>query len=166
MTFLGGKPETIVIGQACAYPGTAMTATLSGFPKDKILEMPVAEDFQQGIANGLAIAGRIPISIYPRWDFFVLAANQLINHTDRFIEISDYRPKIIIRVGIGSIRPLHPSFQHCNDYTGGFQKILRNIEVIRLEEPEQIFDAYVKAYERIDNKSTILVEIADHYNDK
>jgi hypothetical protein len=41
-----------------------------------------------------------------------------------------------------------------------------NIEVVRLDEPEQIFESYQKAYEREDNKSTILVEWGDYYNEK
>ena len=41
-----------------------------------------------------------------------------------------------------------------------------NIEVIRLDEPEQIFESYQKAYDREDGKSTILVEWGDYYNEK
>jgi hypothetical protein len=41
-----------------------------------------------------------------------------------------------------------------------------NIDIIRLEEPEDIFPAYKKALERKDGKSTILVEYGDHYNEK
>jgi hypothetical protein len=40
------------------------------------------------------------------------------------------------------------------------------MEVIRLEEPEQIFEAYYKAYNRDDGKSTIIVEYGDYYNEK
>ena len=166
MTWLGEKSETLFLGQACKFAGTAMHNTLKQVPKEKVIEMPVCEDFQMGISNGLALAGRVPISIFPRWDFFVLAGGQLINHLDRFQEISSYKTKIIIRVGVGSVRPLHPHFQHCNDYTEGFQKILRNIEVIKLEEPEQIFESYQKAYNRQDGKSTILVEVSDYLNEK
>ena len=42
----------------------------------------------------------------------------------------------------------------------------RNIEVIRLEEPRDIFPAYQKALEREDGKSTIVVEYGDYYNEK
>ena len=41
-----------------------------------------------------------------------------------------------------------------------------NIEVIRLNEPEEIFESYQKAYEREDGKSTILIEWGDYYNEK
>jgi hypothetical protein len=41
-----------------------------------------------------------------------------------------------------------------------------NIEVIRLDEPEEIFPAYEKALRRSDGKSTLLVEWGDYYNEK
>ena len=44
--------------------------------------------------------------------------------------------------------------------------MLDTIEIIRLREPEDIFPAYHKAYNRTDGKSTILVEYGDYYNEK
>lgn len=41
-----------------------------------------------------------------------------------------------------------------------------HIEVIRLDEPEQVFPAYEKALTRTDGKSTIVVEWGDFYNEK
>lgn len=40
------------------------------------------------------------------------------------------------------------------------------IEIVRLEEPEQIFPAYQNALMRADGRSTILVEFDDFYNEK
>jgi hypothetical protein len=78
----------------------------------------------------------------------------------------EYAPRVIIRTSIGSERPLHPQAQHVGDFTDGFRLILNNIEVIRLDEPEDIFPAYQKAYNRTDGKSTILVEWGDYYGEK
>jgi hypothetical protein len=47
-----------------------------------------------------------------------------------------------------------------------YRKMLSNVEIIELEEPEDIFDSYKKAYERDDGKSTLLVEFGDYYNEK
>jgi len=80
MDFLAKDPRTIFLGQAVEYPGTAMTGTLKNLPKDKLCEMPVAEEMQLGITNGLALNKFIPVSIFPRWNFLLLATNQLINH--------------------------------------------------------------------------------------
>lgn len=166
MDFLASHPDTIFIGQAVEYAGTAMTNTLKDVPSDKKLELPVCEDLQAGITNGMALAGKIPISIYPRWNFFLLATSQVINHLDKIPLISDYKTKAIIRTGIGSIEPMHPQHQHIGDFTDAFKLMLSNIEIIRLDEPENIFPAYEKALNRTDGKSTILVEWGDYYSKK
>ena len=166
MEWLGEQNDTIFIGQAVEYAGTGMTNTLKDINPTKLMEMPVNEDMQMGITNGLAMNGYVPVSIYPRWNFLLLGVNQLINYLDKIPMISDYKTKAIIRTAIGSERPLHPQWQHVGDYTEAFEKMLTNVEVIRLDEPEQIFEAYQKAYNRTDGKSTILVEWGDYYNEK
>jgi len=77
-----------------------------------------------------------------------------------------YQPKVIVRTGIGSERPLHPQHQHIGDFTEAFRLMCKNIEIIRLDEPEHIFPAYQKALEREDGKSTIIVEYGDYYSEK
>lgn len=168
MEWLGTQQDTMFLGQAVEYPGTAMTNTLSGIDKSKLLEMPVNEDMQMGITLGMALNGTVPISLYPRWNFLLLAANQLVNHVDKIKVMSDggYKPKIIIRTSIGSQRPLHPQHQHIADFTGGFKAMCDFVDIIRLDEPNQIFEAYQYAYLRTDNRPTVLVEWGDFYNEK
>ena len=168
MEFLALDPRVVFLGQAVACPGTAMSNTLKDVAADRLIELPVDEEMQMGMANGLAVAGQIPVSIFPRWNFLLLAANQIVNHLDKFHLMSNggYRPKVIIRTGIGSERPLHPQHQHIGDFTEAFCLMCVNIDVIRLDEPEEIFPAYEKALMREDGKSTLLVEWGDFYNEK
>ena len=168
MNFLSEQNKTIFIGQAVEYPGTAMSNTLSEVSKSKLLELPVCEEMQMGVSLGMAINGYIPITIFPRWNFLLLSMNQLVNHVDKIPQISDdkIKCKMIIRTGVGSERPLHPQHQHIGDFTESFKKILSNIEVIKLNNPKDIFKAYKKAYIRKDNKSTLIVEVSDYYNEK
>jgi len=168
MEFLGRDPRTMFLGQAVACPGTAMSNTLKNVPREKLLELPVNEEMQMGMSTGLALAGHVPVSIYPRWNFLLLAVNQIVNHLDKLPIVSNggYQPKVIIRTGIGSERPLHPQHQHVGDYTEAFRLMCKNIEVIRLAEPEEIFPAYQHALERADGRSTLLVEYSDYYNEK
>ena len=168
MDWLNEKPDTLFLGQAVEYAGTAMTNTLKDVNKSKLLEMPVNEDMQMGMTLGMALNGTVPISIYPRWNFLLLAANQLVNHLDKIKIMSDggYKPKIIIRTSIGSQRPLHPQHQHIADFTGGFKAMCDFVDIIRLDEPEQIFEAYQHAYLRTDHRPTILVEWGDYYSEK
>ena len=168
MNYLATHEKTIFIGQAVVYEGTAMSNTLKDISANKLREMPVTEELQMGVSTGLALDGWIPINIYPRWNFLLLAINQLVNHLDRLPKISNngYKPTVIIRTSIGSERPLHPQYQHVGDFSDGFRKILDNIDVFRLEESEDIFPAYKKALERTDGRQTILVEYGDYYNEK
>jgi pyruvate/2-oxoglutarate/acetoin dehydrogenase E1 component len=168
MDWLAEQDNTLFLGQAIEYPGTAMTNTIKDVPHSKLLEMPVNEDMQMGITLGLALNGTVPVSFYPRWNFLILAANQLVNHVDKIKIMSDgnYCPKIIIRTAIGSQRPLHPQHQHISDFTAGFKAMCDFVDIIRLDEPHQIFEAYKFAYERTDNRPTILVEHGDYYNEK
>lgn len=164
MTWLGEKPGTLFLGQAVEFPGTGMTNTLVDVPKIKLLELPVIEETQMGMSIGLSLDGFTPVSIYPRWNFLLLATNQIVNHLDKIPLYSEYNPKVIIRVGIGSERPLHPQAQHVGDFTDAFKLMLKTVNIVRLDEPEQIFDEYCKAYES--KGSTILVEWGDFYNEK
>ena len=89
MSYLGSKENTIFIGQAVEVPGTAMSNTLSDVPKNKLVELPVAEEMQMGMTLGLAMEGNIPISIFPRWNFLLYGMNQLVNHLDKMRKLSN-----------------------------------------------------------------------------
>ena len=168
MNYLAENKKTIFIGQAVEVPGTAMSNTLKDINPRKLLELPVAEEMQMGITTGLALNGNIPVSIFPRWNFLLLAINQLINHLDKINIMSNngFKTKAIIRTGIGSQRPLHPQHQHIGDFTEEVRKMCTTIEVIKLNEPEDIFPSYTKAINRKDGRSTLLVEFSDYYNEK
>ena len=168
MEFLARDQRTMFLGQAVGCPGTAMTNTLKNVAREKLLELPVTEEMQMGMSTGLALTGLVPVSIYPRWNFLLLAVNQVVGHLDKLPIMSEggYKPKVIIRTGIGSERPLHPQSQHVGDFTEAFRLMCKTIEVIRLDEPAQIFPAYKKALEREDGRSTIIVEYGDYYHEK
>lgn len=168
MEYLAKDPRTVFMGQAVAIKGTAMTTTLKNVDKSKLIELPVAEEMQMGLSTGMALAGFVPITVYPRWNFLLLAVNQLVNHLDKVKHMTrdGFQPNVIIRTGIGSIRPLNPQCQHLGDFSEAFQSMLTNIEVIRLDEPEDIFPAYDRALNRTDGKCTLLVEHGDFYNEK
>ena len=168
MYLLSKNKKTIFIGQAVNYPGTAMFKTLNKINKKKIIEMPVAEEMQMGITAGLALEKWIPVSIYPRYNFLLLAMNQLVNHLDKVKSISDgqYNSKVIIRTSVGSKYPLNPQHQHVGNYSSSIKKMLTNIEIINLKETNQIIPSYKKALSRKDGRSTILVEYGNFYNSK
>jgi len=168
MAFLAADPRTVFIGQAVAVAGTAMSNTLEGIEMSRRVELPVAEEMQMGMTTGLALAGMVPVSIFPRWNFLLCAMSHLVNHLDK-VEVmagGGFKAKAIVRTGIGAERPLHPQHQHVGDFTDAVRSMCRSIEVIRLDEPQDVFPAYERALLRDDGRSTLLVEWGDFYNEK
>jgi pyruvate/2-oxoglutarate/acetoin dehydrogenase E1 component len=168
MSLLAEHPKTMFIGQAVEYEGTGLYESLKHLPENKRIELPVAEYLQSGIANGMAIEGMIPISTFPRWNFLLMGADQIVNHLDKFITMSNGKctPKVIIRVSVGSEKPIDPQCQHKGNFTEAFRSMLQNIEIIELMEPEDVVPAYETALNRNDGVSTILVEFADFIKEK
>jgi pyruvate/2-oxoglutarate/acetoin dehydrogenase E1 component len=168
MTILEQHPDTLFIGQAVEYEGTGLYDSLVHIDPSRKMELPVAEYFQTGLANGMAIAGMIPVSIYPRWNFLLMGVDQIVNHLDKFSEMSGGKcnPKVIIRVAVGSERPVDPQCQHKGNFSEAFRHMLKHIEVIELHEPEDIVPAYSRALNRTDGVSTILVEFGDYTKEK
>lgn len=166
MTMLSREPNSIFVGQGVGYAGTSLTDTLKDVALDKLLEFPVAEDFQMGFAIGLAMEGYLPVCIYPRWNFLLLAANQLVNHLDRIPIYSGGRlkPKVIIRTAVPSSKPFNPGPQHDDDFTVAFDLMLRTVKVDCLPDEAEVMPAYERALKR--PGSTLLVEYAEHYRQR
>ena len=168
MNYLAKKPNTIFLGQSVQYSGNAIYNTLIGVPNKKKLETPVFEDAQMGVSIGLAMQGYVPITCYPRFDFLILAFNQLVNHLDKIRKMSrdEIRPKVLIRTSIGSKKPLDGGPQHTQDYTKIFKETLTEIKVIFLNSPKQILPSFKKDYLDKESNSYLFIEHGDFYNQK
>ena len=166
MNYLGRHRKTIFLGQSVMYPGNSMYNTLVGVPDKKKIELPVFEDVQMGLSIGLALEGFIPISCYPRFDFLILAFNQLVNHLDKIRHMSrnEMKPQIIIRTAIGAKKPLDGGPQHTQDYTSIFKKVLTEVEVIKLQDKNKIFDVFKKVITDKNKKSYLIIENGDMFN--
>lgn len=160
MNLLAKDPRVVFLGQAVEYQGTSMSQTLESVSMLRRMEMPVAEEMQMGISIGLALGGLIPVSFYPRWNFLLLATNQLVNHLDKLPQMG-YDPHVIIRVGVGAQEPLYPGPQHSGDFSGAFRKMFTTIKVERVPPTAKIVDTYRKALKR--GGATILVENSELY---
>ena len=158
MAMLADEPHTLFIGQAVVYKGTTMSGTLANVPLAKRIELPVAEEMQMGMSIGLALSGYIPVTLFPRWNFLLLAVNQLVNHLDKI------NPHVIVRVGVGSERPLYPGPQHTGNFINAFRSMCGAIYFGQLDYPEQIVPAYRKALQC--DSATVLVEFADYYQER
>ncbi len=160
MRWLGEKQDTVFLGQQVRFPGNFLHRTLVDVPMKKRIELPIFEDTQLGMSIGLSLSGKVPISIYPRMNFLLCAMNQLRNHLDLMETYSDgqFKPKVIVRVAVGSIKPVNPGVQHSGDYP----LALENVRIVRLKEEWNILPAYQEAY--YSKRSTVLIEYADLFN--
>ncbi len=167
MNQLAEDEKVIFLGQCVGCPGNALFRNLESIDPSRRLEMPVAEDLQMGMSIGMALNGFVPVTVYPRFDFLLLASNQLVNHLDKFPGMSNGRvkPKVIVRVCVGSTSPLHPGIQHCSDYSEAFSCLLETVDVVVLDSSEMIVPSYAHALQRTDGVSTVLVEKADLYKE-
>jgi len=168
MEWLAESPKTMFVGQTVAGPGTFMYQTLRDLPKEKTLEMPINESFQMQFTIGMVLAGYIPISVYPRQNFLLLATADMVNMLDKIPAISsgELLPRVIIRVAAGPDKPVHPRHQHVGNFAEAFRKMFDWVEVVELEEPEEIFPAYERALQQEDSKATIIIEHGNYYSEK
>jgi pyruvate/2-oxoglutarate/acetoin dehydrogenase E1 component len=166
MEMLAERPATIFMGQGVAVPGTTMSSTLANIPKEKLLEMPVAEELQMGMANGIALMGYLPICIFPRMNFMLRAGDQIVTHLDRLPIYSNggYCPKVIIRTAVPSTDPFYPGAQHDDDFTSAFAQMFRTIIIVKLTGAGEIVPEYRRAMNRAE--PTMLVEFTEYYRDE
>lgn len=165
ITWLGEQEDTWVVGYNTKYSHAG--GTLSGFPNDRIVEMPLAEALMTGTAIGMSLDGMIPILWFERMDFMTLAMDQIVNHLAKLKLLSDgvQKPAVIIRACVGNrTTPLFTGPTHTQDFSKAFQEMV-DFPVVRLLWQSSIMLEYQKAYSRAKNEqtSTLLVEFKDMY---
>ena len=114
-----------------------------------------------GFCIGLALRGVLPVSMYPRANFAILACNQMVNHLDKWKKMCKEDIKVIIKIAVGSSYPMDPGEQHKANYAEAFKSMCESIEVYDLIYPHQINSAYERALKG--TGSSILIEHADLY---
>jgi pyruvate/2-oxoglutarate/acetoin dehydrogenase E1 component len=163
MNLLAQNPKCIFLGQSVEYSGNLIYKTVNHINIKKRLEVPVFEDVQMGMSIGLALEGYLPISTYPRFDFLLLAFNQMINHLDKFPLITNkqFYPKVIIRVLVGAKKPLNAGEQHTQNYVNEVKKMVKTLNVFDLKNPDKVYDSYKKALSS--KYSSLMVEYSEKF---
>ncbi len=161
MLMLSKNSKSIFLGQSVAVPGNLLFKSLELVPRRKKLELPVFEETQMGMAIGLSLDGFIPITCYPRFDFFILSMNQTINHLDKLNQISsnEFDPFVIIRVLVGGRKGIDAGPQHTGNYTSAMKKMVKFLNVVELKSSAQIYKSYKNCISK--RKSTLFVEYSD-----
>jgi len=162
MDMLARNDKVVFLGQVINY-WDCIYGTMSQIPLEKKVELPIMEDTQMGMSIGLSLLGYIPVSVYIRMDFLILAMNQFVNHLDILEDMSDgeFKAKVIVRAIIGSSSPLNPGLQHCRDHTKLIEASLTHTEVVKIVNTCDVYPAYERALNS--DRSTILIEAREWY---
>lgn len=163
MKLLAKNKKTIFLGQSVVYPGNLIYKTTKEIKDNQKIELPVFEETQMGMSIGLALQGFLPITTYPRFDFLILALNQLVNHLDKFPLITNkiFQPKVIVRVLVGAKKPLDGGEQHTQNYVNEIKRMLKTINVYDLKNSNDVYKSYVKAMKS--KKSSFMVEYSEKF---
>jgi pyruvate/2-oxoglutarate/acetoin dehydrogenase E1 component len=111
---MGKNKNVILLGEDILDPyGGAFKVTKgcsSKFP-ERVFTTPISEAAITGIANGLALAGKIPVVEIMFGDFVTLIADQLINHASKFrwMYNDQVRVPIVVRTPMGGRRGYGPT---------------------------------------------------------
>lgn len=160
MNMLAAHSRTIFLGQQVGVQD--FYGTLENVPTFKRIEMPIAEELQLGMSIGLALERYIPVCIYQRMDFLPRAADQIVNHLDLIEDLSHglFKPKVIIRVTVGSKKPLDVGIQHNKDLANMFKGIV-SFPVHKVYTPDDVKTHYHNALNG--NTSYMIIEYQDLY---
>lgn len=84
--FLKDK-DVFILGEGVDDPGGIFGTTLGfceKFGKDRVIDIPIAENGLTGIALGSAMAGMKPIFVHMRMDFLPMCMDQIVNHAAKW----------------------------------------------------------------------------------
>jgi pyruvate/2-oxoglutarate/acetoin dehydrogenase E1 component len=147
---MAARKETIILGQGVrdhkSIFGT-VTGLLEKYGKERIIEVPLAEEGVTGICIGAALNGVYPINIHIRADFVLLAMNQLVNLAAKYKYMFGglFDVPMLIRLVIG--RSWGQGAQHSQSLQSMFAHI-PGLTVIMPASPGAIIDSYAYAVQK------------------
>ncbi len=159
-------PNVFLMGEEVAeYDGAYKVSKgmLAEFGEKRVIDTPIAELGFSGIAVGAAMNGLRPIVEYMTWNFAILAADQIINHAAKMLQMSggQFHVPIVFRGGNGSAGQLAAT------HSQSFEAMYANIPGLKVISPSNPYDAkgLLKAAIR-DNDPVLFMESERMYGDK
>lgn len=79
--------RVFVLGEGVDDPGGIFGTTaglVDRFGKDRVLDLPIAENSMTGVAIGAAMAGMRPVFVHMRMDFLPMCMDQILNHAAKW----------------------------------------------------------------------------------
>jgi pyruvate dehydrogenase E1 component beta subunit len=159
-------PNVFLMGEEVAeYDGAYKVSKgmLAEFGEKRVIDTPIAALGFTGIAVGAAMNGLRPIVEYMTWNFAILAADQIINHAAKMLQMSggQFHVPIVFRGGNGSAGQLAAT------HSQSFEAMYANIPGLKVITVSTPYDAkgLLKAAIR-DNDPVLFMESERMYGDK
>jgi pyruvate dehydrogenase E1 component beta subunit len=137
---LRNDERVFLLGEGVDDPGGIFGSTVDlwkEFGKDRVMDIPIAENGLTGVAIGAAIAGMKPVFIHMRMDFLPMCMDQIINHAAKWNYMTGGRVNVplVIRSIIG--RGWGSAAQHSQALHGLFM----HIPGLKIAMPSTPYDA-------------------------
>ncbi|MEZ4807171.1 MAG: pyruvate dehydrogenase complex E1 component subunit beta [Flavobacteriales bacterium] len=159
-------PNVFLMGEEVAeYDGAYKVSKgmLAEFGERRVIDTPIAELGFTAIGVGAAMNGLRPIVEFMTWNFAILAADQIINHAAKMLQMSggQFHVPIVFRGGNGSAGQLAAT------HSQSFEAMYANIPGLKVISPSTPYDAkgLLKAAIR-DNDPVLFMESERMYGDK
>jgi pyruvate dehydrogenase E1 component beta subunit len=159
-------PSVFLMGEEVAeYDGAYKVSKgmLAEFGEKRVIDTPIAELGFSAISVGAAMNGLRPIVEFMTWNFAILAADQIINHAAKMLQMSggQFHVPIVFRGGNGSAGQLAAT------HSQSFEAMYANIPGLKVISPSNPYDAkgLLKAAIR-DNDPVLFMESERMYGDK
>jgi pyruvate dehydrogenase E1 component beta subunit len=141
----------------------ASKGMLDEFGPERVIDTPIAELGFSGIAVGAAMNGLRPIVEFMTWNFAVLAADQIINHAAKMLQMSggQYNVPIVFRGPNGTAGQLGAT------HSQAFESMYASIPGLKVVTPFTPYEAkgLIKSAIR-DNDPVLVMESEKMYGDK
>jgi len=151
-------PSVIVFGLGVddhkAIFGTTK-GLIDHFGPDRVSDTPLAEEAMTGVAVGAALAGMRPIHVHARFDYLLVAMNQLVNVAakTRYMSAGALRVPIVVRATIGRSWGQGPT------HSQGLHGLFMHVPGLKVAAPSSPHDAKGLLIESIrDDNPVIFVE--------
>ncbi len=159
-------PNVFLMGEEVAeYDGAYKVSKgmLAEFGPKRVIDTPISELGFTAIGVGAAMNGLRPIIEFMTWNFAILAADQIINHAAKMLQMSggQFHVPIVFRGGNGSAGQLAAT------HSQSFEAMYANIPGLKVISPSDPYDAkgLLKAAIR-DNDPVLFMESERMYGDK
>ena len=146
-------PCVLLCGQLVNYGHSALTKGLEEKYPSQLVTYPVSENLMNSSAMGLSLAGKRPIVLHERFDFFVVGMDALVNHIPLWQKKCGIKLPLVMLVVVGHGKGQGP--QQNKDFTQWF----REMDGWTVMEPKTPMSAYLELHAAVKMDSPVLFVI-------